>query len=45
MPDDLFLRAPKARQAEHGIQDGESVRGDAGFDVTDWGDGGNRHAV
>jgi hypothetical protein len=25
VPDDLFLRAPKGRQAEHGIQQGEGI--------------------
>jgi hypothetical protein len=33
MPDDLFLRAPKARQAENGIQDGKRVGGDVGLGV------------
>ncbi len=42
MPDDLFLRAPKARQAEHGIQHGKRVGG-VGPTSAGCGDGGNRH--
>jgi len=34
MPHDLFLRAPKAGQAEYGIQHGKRIGGDVGLSVT-----------
>ena len=45
MPDDLFLRAAKARQAEHGIQDGERVGSDAGPALARRGNVGSGHAA
>ena len=36
MPDDLFLRAAKAGQAEHGIEDRAGVGDDVGGDVWEW---------
>jgi hypothetical protein len=42
MPDDLFLRAPKAGQAEHRIQHGKRVGGVVST-FEDCGNGGNWH--
>ena len=45
MPNDLLLGAAKSRQAEYGVQNGQSVRRDVAFGATGQGGGRNGHAA